>query len=74
MPTADWLFNHPADPPPRTQKYPTDWQNYFQQHNVYKYQATLYIKGHGVADRTAGYTPFGERAYNEIESVLGRAP
>ena len=68
------VIQPPSRPTPRTQKYPTDWQNYFQQHNAYKYQATLYIKGHGVADRTAGYTPFSERAYNEIESVLGRAP
>ena len=68
------IIQPPSRPTPRTQKYPTDWQNYFQQHNAYKYKATLYIKGHGVADRTAGYTPFSERAYNEIESVLGRAP
>lgn len=68
------IIQPPSRPTPRTQKYPTDWQNYFQQHNAYKYKATLYIQGHGVADRTAGYTPFSERAYNEIESVLGRAP
>ena len=68
------VIHPPIKPTLRIPQYPTNWQNYFQRHNAYEYKARLSIEGGGIADNTAGYTPFSERAYNEIESVLGRTP
>lgn len=60
--------------PVQLPKLPTNAKQFFKNNNAYKYGATLYIQDVGMADKTEGYTLYKQRAYNEIESVLGHTP
>lgn len=60
--------------PVQLPKLPTDSEQFFQNNNAYEYGATLHIQEVGEADKTAGYTLYSQRAYNEIKSVLGHTP
>lgn len=60
--------------PIQLSKLPTDSKQFFENNNAYEYGARLYIQEVGEQDRTQGYTLYSQRAYNEIESVLGHTP
>ena len=53
---------------------PTEVHTFFPNHHAYHYDARLYQEGIGKIGSTEGYTLSGDRAYNEIESILGRTP
>ena len=53
---------------------PTEVHTFFPNHHAYHYDARLYQEGIGKIGSTEGYTLSGDRAYHEIENILGRTP